>query len=329
MKFRRGTMLAATAALCMAGAVANAAEDAVDTHLRAAKEAAGQDFVGTLVRTCIAPGPLVPNAGGGGGNRAVPDRSTWYAEPAKMFDNLYFLGTKIHSSWALTTSAGIILIDTLYDYANEEEIIGGMKKLGLNPADIKYVLISHGHGDHDEGAKMLQDRYGAKVVMGAPDWDNVLKMTNKPGGIPKRDINGTDGQKITLGDTTVTVVSTPGHTPGTLSFMFQVKDGGKPLTVAYAGGTALQVIYRDVAKLEGYSDSQKRFAQLAASQNATVIMSNHTEFDSAYLRGRLLATRKSGEAHPYDVGKAGVGRYFTVMSECALAQAERLKRPNS
>lgn len=327
MKIRLGMML--SAALCMAGA-AYAAEDAVETHLRNAKNAAGTDFTGTLVRTCIAPGPLVPNSGGGGGGaRTVPDRSTWYAEPAKVFDNLYFLGTKIHSSWALTTSQGIIIIDTLYDYANEEEIVGGMKKLGLNPADIKYVLISHGHGDHDEGAKMLQERYGAKVVMGAPDWDAVLKMTNKPGGIPKRDIDGTDGQKITLGDTTVTLVSTPGHTPGTLSYLFNVKDNGKPLTVAYSGGTALQVIYRDILKLGGYSDSQLKFAKLAAAQNATIIMSNHTEFDNAAIRARLLATRKPGEAHPYEVGTDGVKRYFTVMSECALAQAERLKRPNS
>ena len=330
MKFHIGSMLAATTALCLAGTVAFASEDAVDMHLRAAKNAAGLDFTGTLVRTCIAPGPLVPNAGGGGGgNRAVPDRSTWYAEPAKMFDNFYFLGTKIHSSWALTTSQGIILIDTLYDYANEEEIIGGMKKMGLNPADVKYVLISHGHGDHDEGAKLMQERYGTKVVMGAPDWDAVVKMTNKPGGVPKRDIDGTDGQKITLGDTTVTLVSTPGHTPGTLSYIFTVKDNGKPLTVAYSGGTALQVIYRDIAKLNGYSESQLKFAKLAAAQNATVLMSNHTEFDNAYIRARLLAVRKSGEAHPYDIGASSLARYFTVMSECALAQAERLKRPNS
>ena len=49
-----------------------------------------------------------------------------------------------YSAWAITTSQGIILIDAIYDYSVEDEVVGGLKKLGLNPADIKYVLVSHG-----------------------------------------------------------------------------------------------------------------------------------------------------------------------------------------
>ena len=156
-----------------------------------------------------------------------------------MFDNLYFVGSKIHSSWALTTSEGIILIDTLFTYNSEEEIVGGLKKLGLDPATVKYVIISHAHGDHVGGAKLMQDRFGSHIVMGGPDWDSIEKSVNGyPQGKPKRDIVADDGQKITLGDTTVTIVTTPGHTPGTLSMLFTVKDNGKPLNVAYSGGTA-------------------------------------------------------------------------------------------
>ena len=88
---------------------------------------------------------------------SAPPRSAWYAEPAKVFDNLYFVGGKVHSSWALTTSDGIILIDTIFPYNSEELIVGGLKKLGLDPSTIKYVIISHGHGDHNQGAKILQD----------------------------------------------------------------------------------------------------------------------------------------------------------------------------
>ena len=66
--------------------------------------------------------------------RPAPDRATWVTDPAKVFDNLYFVGTKIHSAWALTTSEGIILIDTLYDLCLEDAIVGGLKKLGLDPA---------------------------------------------------------------------------------------------------------------------------------------------------------------------------------------------------
>src|SRR5205814_629481 len=82
------------------------------------------------------------------------------------FDNLHFVGTKFHSAWALTSSDGIILIDTLYDYASEEAIVGGLKKLGLDPAMVKYVIVSHAHGDHVGGAKLMQDRFGSRLVLG-------------------------------------------------------------------------------------------------------------------------------------------------------------------
>lgn len=324
MGIRFSHVLATFAGLCLASTSALSAGDSVEDHLRAAKAAAGLDFAGVLVSTCVAPDNI-----GGGGPRTIPDKSTWYAEPAKIFDNLYFIGTSIHSAWALNTSDGIIIIDTLFNYAVEDEIVGGLKKLGLDPAKIKYVLISHGHGDHDEGAKLLQDRYGAKVVMGAADWDGIEKMADMPGGKPKRDIVATDGQKITLGDTTVTLVSTPGHTPGTTSFLFNVKDNGKPLSVAYSGGTALQLIYKDAAKLNIYADTQAKFGRLAKEAGATVLVTNHSVFDNAATRARLMAVRKPGEPHPYEIGADGVARYLTVMSECAKAQIARLRGPNS
>ncbi len=240
-----------------------------------------------------------------------------------MFDDLYFVGTKIHSSWALTTSEGIILIDTLYDYASEEAIVGGLKKLGLDPAAVKYVIITHAHGDHVGGAKLMQDRFGARIVMGAPDWDSIEKSVNQyPNGKPKRDIAAADGQKVALGDASVTLALTPGHTPGTVSMFFQVKDGGRPLTVAYSGGTAFNFV-NDVPHFDTYIASQRKMAELAASQNATVLMSNHSEFDNAVTKIKMLAARKAGEPHPFELGREAVQRYFKVMDECA--QVARLK----
>jgi len=240
-----------------------------------------------------------------------------------VFDNLYFVGTKIHSSWALTTSEGIILIDTLYDYASEEAIVGGLKKLGLDPATVKYVIITHAHGDHVGGAKLMQDRLGARIVMGDPDWDSIEKSVNQyPNGKPKRDIVAADGGKVTLGDTSVTLALTPGHTAGTVSMFFQVKDNGRPLMVAYSGGTAFN-FPNDVPHFDTYIGSQRKMAELAASQNATVLMSNHSEFDNAVIKIKLQAARKAGEPHPFEIGREAVLRYFKVMDECA--QVARLK----
>src|SRR5262249_928000 len=156
----------------------------INAALGSAKAAAAFDFTGTLARIC-----LLPQSGGEDTSDSlpvyiadpskVPARDTWYAEPAKVFDNFYFVGGKIHSSWALATLDGIILFDTIYPYNSEELIVGGMKKLGLDPKNIKYVLISHAHGDHIGGAEMLQKRYGVRVVMGGPDWDTVVKHPNR------------------------------------------------------------------------------------------------------------------------------------------------------
>ncbi|HEV2200469.1 MAG TPA: MBL fold metallo-hydrolase [Bryobacteraceae bacterium] len=302
------------------------AQDAIDAHLIAARNAAGFDFTGTLARLCVAP-VAVPATLRDVAPGPAPARETWFTEPAKVFDNLYFVGSKIHSSWALTTSAGIILIDTLYTYNSEEEIVGGLKKLGLNPATVKYVIISHAHADHVGGAKLMQDRFGSRIVMGGPDWDSIERSVNGyPLGKPKRDIVGDDGQKITLGDTSVTLVATPGHTPGTLSMLFTVKDRGKPLNVAYSGGTAFN-FPSTTPNFETYIQSQRKMAAAAAAFNATILMSNHSEFDNAVTKIKMMAARKPGEPHPFEIGKEAVARYFVVTSECA--EAARLKLAQS
>ena len=334
MKRRTAIGMSITAALGLGlvGADAAPQADSVDSHMATAQTAAGTDFSGTLARLCVVPanGSNAQAAAALSARPAarraevVPDRATWYAEPQKVFDNVYWVGTKIHSSWAIKTSAGIILIDTLYNYAVEPEIIEGLKKLGLDPATVKYVIVTHGHPDHDEGAKLLQDRYGTHVIMGAPDWDSIIKANNMPGGVPKRDMVASDGQKLSFGDETVSIYLTPGHTPGTLSMIFPVKNHGKTLVVAYSGGTAFN-FPRDPAHFDIYINSQKKFARAAAAAGATIILSNHSEFDEAYMKGRMLASRKPDEASPFVVGAAGVQRYFTVMSECAEAERLRLK----
>ena len=319
----RQVRLGAVCALVALSSIPASADNAIDTHLMAAKEAAGFEFTGALVRTCIAPA-----FGVGTGQRGViPARDTWHAEPVRMFDNLYFIGTKVHSSWALKGSDGIIVIDTLFNYAVEDEMVDGLKKLHLDPRRVKYVIVSHAHGDHDEGARLFQDRYGAHVVMGEADWDSLDKSADIPGGKPRRDVVGSDGKVISAGDASVTLVSTPGHTPGTLSMIFSVKDHGKPVTIAYSGGTAIATIYKSAEGLDTYIQSQHHMAERAAAANASVLMTNHSEFDGAYTKSRLVRARGAGEPHPYVVGPDGIARYFKVLEECAGAAKARLAAP--
>ena len=354
-------MKSAAAASCLALAVTFGAAiraqqtpaSEVDAHVAAARTAAGLDFRNTFINLCL---PAAASGGARGGAIAgtgragppaatgraaaappapargaaaaqTPDRATWYAAPFKIFDNLAWLGTRQHSSWALQTSAGLIILDTNFAWATEPEIIDGLTTLKLNPRDIKYVVISHAHGDHDQGAAELQKRFGAKVVMGAPDWESTLQRpATAAGGVPTRDVVvGPEGMKLTLGDTTVTIIATPGHTPGTLSYIFPVKDQGRTVMVAYSGGTLTGAFGTNVARWDEYIASQRTIAKAAADAGASVILSNHSEYDGAYTKARLLlAPRQPGEDHPFIVGTAGVQRYFTVMAECATASKLRV-----
>jgi metallo-beta-lactamase class B len=316
----------------------------IEAALLSAKEAAGVEHLGTLNRIC-----LLPTSGGENTSDNVPryvtdpstapPRERWYADPARVFDNLYFVGGSEHSSWALVTSEGIIIIDTIYPYNSEELIIGGLRRLGLDPADIRYVIISHAHGDHIGGAEMLQERYGARVVMGAPDWDLVERYPNRYRSMaPRRDIVATDGMEITLGDVTVTLWETPGHTPGTLSYTFTALEEGRPVNVVYSGGTAFNFVNNTpdpgIRNFQTYIDSQRHIAEQAARTGATVLLSNHSEFDRATDKNLMLAGWRAltamgaaaGRAHPYVNGAESVQNYFQVMQGCARAAQIGLER---
>jgi len=310
------------------------ANDTSDAHFAAAKAAAGEDFQNLLNFQCYGPGPggqrtppgAAPAAQAGqgagrgagrGGGRAAgpPDRSTWHAEPVKVFDNLYFFGQSEYSVWAITTSEGIIVLDTIFDYSVEDEVVEGMKKLGLDPAKIKYAVVSHAHPDHDGGAKYLQDHYGTRVIMSPADWDVLDKRTN--GTKPKRDLEATDGQKLTLGDTTVTLYITPGHTPGTISSVFPVKDNGATHVVALWGGVGLN---SDRASLQNYIRSDQRFAGIVKEAGADIILANHTDWDGSKVNLPALARRAPGSRNPYIVGNAKVLNFLKVAEECATAR---------
>ncbi len=308
-----------------ATASAQTPSSTVDDYIGAAKVAAGTDWAGTFVRLCIPP-PAPPQGaqgvargGGRGAAPRIPAKETWYAEPAKVADNLYFIGTKIHSAWAIVGSEGIIVIEALFDYAANDEIIGGLKKLGLDRTKVKYVILSHAHADHDGGAKLLQDEIaGVHLIYGAEDWDAVDKSTNHAGGKPKHDIVGTDGMRVSVGNASVQIVTTPGHTPGTLSYLFEVRDNGNPLRIAYVGGTAIP-FNSNAAFYDGYIASARKMAKAAADFGATALLSNHSEFDDAFFKAHTAASRQPGEANPFDVGVDGVARYFRVVQDCTEA----------
>jgi len=303
--------------------------ETADDHIAAARSAARNEHVELFNAVCAPSSEPRPATAPG-----PPARSEWHAEPAKVFDNLYFVGQTQYSAWAVTTSDGIIIVDAIWDYSVEDEVVSGLKKLGLDPARIKYVLLSHGHIDHAGGARYLQEHFAAHVIASAADWD---LMEHDKGAWPKptRDMVATDGQKLTVGDTTVTLYLTPGHTLGTISTLIPVKDQGQPHLVAEWGGTAfnwlrspaLYITAERPAKFwfDTYSNSAERFRRIATTAGADVLISNHTVYDGSEPKLAALAKRKPGDPNPWVVGTESVNRYLTVADECAKAGLVKLK----
>lgn len=310
-----------SAAACLIITSGASAQNAgVEEHVAAARAAAGE-HAGMVDRLCpreasAAPGPRRPPPGG------APSREDWYAEPVRVFDNLYYVGMTEFSTWAVTTSDGIIVIDPVFDYSVEAAVVEGLQKLGFDPADIRYVLVSHGHGDHAGGAKFLQQQFGARVLMGAADWD--LLDEQNPDWKPERDIEVSDGQALTLGDTTLTLYLTPGHTYGTVSTLIPLRDGDSEHLAALWGGTLFN-FGPDAERFTAYAESARRFRDITAGAGVDVLLSNHTDYDGSKQKMPALASRAAGEPHPYVVGADSVERYLTVAHECALAALATLE----
>lgn len=234
--------------------------------------------------------------------------------PTKVFDNVYCIGSVSVVAWAIKTSEGIILIDSMWDNRDGQLIIDGMKKLGLNPEDLKYIIISHGHGDHYGGAKYLKEKTGAKVLMSKVDYNLMHSLNSGPNSSrsPKAPVDEfvKDKEKITLGDTTVEIISTPGHTPGGISFLFPVYENGKKYNAVLWGGTGIP---KDRESQLLYKKSAENFSKFAKENNAEVELTAHLFAENGYEKLDKVSKLKKNEKNPFILGKDGMNNYLETL----------------
>ena len=252
----------------------------------------------------------------------------------KVFDNLYYVGDGKIGLYAISTSAGIILIDAMSNTEEVERfIIPGLRKVGLDPAQIKVLIIEHGHGDHYGGSQDLIEKYHPKVYMSEADWTSSIsdyagKLAINPqhfGPPPaKRDQTATDGGTITLGDETIRTYITPGHTPGSLAFLIPVKDHGSPKLLAYYGGITPPWQPEMVA---AFTRSYERMSALMAEAKPDGFIASHPNYDDAVFNIEKMMTNPN-IPNPFLIGTDGVVRYGKIISECGLNSADlRAKVP--
>ena len=257
-------------------------------------------------------------------------------EPTKIFDNVYVIGNQGTVAYVIATSDGLLMLDSLAANQVETQLLPGFQKLGLDPAKVKVIVMGHGHADHFGGSPYFQEHYGSKVYIGAADWE---LMENPPPGrggdkggkkgppvvLPKHDQLIVEGQPIVLGDFRLTPVAIPGHTPGSMGFIFPVKDNGKTYITAMYGGTVLTPGIVSDEGLQTYQKSVAHFKDETKKAKVEVELQNHPLMDPIQVKLDKLAARKKGQPNPFVVGQANYQRFVDVMAGCTEVNIARRK----
>lgn len=253
-----------------------------------------------------------------------------WIEPTRIFDNLSFIGNYFVGVFVLQTDDGLILFDsgTSLDDA-ETHIVPGLAKLGLDPKDIKYIVVTHGHWDHFGGALWFQEHYKTPVGLSAIDWEMIERQKDTPvlagHPIPHRDQVITDGQVLKIGGTEVKLYITPGHTPGTVSAIFTAKQGGRNHVVSLLGSTAFPDTIEPTDITGGlgkYRTSIARFSDLSRRAHADVLLNTHL-FAFGGVE-RLEQARASGNGNSFLIGPDGIARFYGLLDHCMQASEARI-----
>lgn len=204
--------------------------------------------------------------------------------PFKIAGNIYFVGTYQSSSHIIDTGEGLIFIDP--GYSNTLYlVVDGIYKLGYKPQDIKYIVNTHWHRDHVEATAALADLTGAETIIGKFDAPYLEEY-----GYFTPDILVEDGDILTLGNTTMKFIHTPGHTKGTISFVFETEVDGEKYCAGMFGGAGANSLTKEFPTYyEGARvDYMESLAKLR-KENVQIFMGNHTWNNDTLGKSEMLA----------------------------------------
>jgi metallo-beta-lactamase class B len=301
---------------------------AVTAMIASVRDAAGPRWADAVHFWCEAPRPNQPNDP--------------VIAPTRIFDNVYAIGNTGTTVYVIRTSAGLLMIDALgggdavaTSAQLDTQLLPGFQRLGLNPSDVKVILVTHGHADHYGGAAYFQRQFGSRVYVSAADWKTMEGAPARGGGgaaapptpVPNHDGEIVDGVPIALGDLTVQPVAVPGHTPGAMAFVFPVNDNGRRRMAAVFGGAWLTPQILSDEALETYRRSVARFKAATAREHVEVLLQNHMLMDPIQPKLDALNARSAGEPNPFVVGESEYQKFVDVMDGCTRVNLARRGRP--
>lgn len=229
-------------------------------------------------------------------NIGAPEDQTTAFTPHRIIGNIYYVGTNSLASFLVTTPEGHILINSSYE-RNVPVIQRSVEQLGFKFSDVKILLGSHAHADHQEGDALVKQLTGAKLVAMKEDVLALEKMT--PGGKPHIvDRVVGDGESITLGGTTLVAHLTPGHTRGCTTWTMKVTDEGRTYNVVIIGSFGVNPGFRLVGNTDApnIADEFRRAFATARALPCDVPLASHPAMFRLKEKYAALGTARS---NPY------------------------------
>lgn len=278
-----------------------------DKHMQVARLTWNRNNDITAPYWCASPGT--------GSNPLLADRSV--VPITQIFDGFYFTGTVSVGQYVMKTAdGGYVLFDTMNNAADVTNItIPQLQAAGIDPAKLRAIVVTHGHGDHDGGVPELVARFNPPtIVVGSDDYSSAKPY---PATIQVDSKNLTP-RPLTVAGITVMSIPTPGHTPGTTSYILSVTYKGEPHKIAYWGGSAFPATAAAAAQ---YMQGAATMYEQIKAQQVDASINSHGFEDKSLDRVRAIQAQGGiGASNPMIQGTAKIQLGFATLRSCSAAQ---------
>ena len=224
-----------------------------------------------------------------------------YVHPFQIYGNLYYVGDNWVCVHIIDTGDGLLMIDA-GNCGGTPMLIQAIWEMGFNPADVKWIVLSHGHVDHIGAVNFFKSMFGSRIYMGVQDAEMFEKnpelaliheSTDYEDSLFVPDVVIHDGDKIKSGNTELEFYEVPGHTAGCIAFFGDVTDGREAKRVGYYGGFGFNTLTK--AFLEEIGDPEFKMRQTylnsidkVKDQHVDIFMGNHTNNNQTLERHQYM-----------------------------------------
>ena len=259
-----------------------------------------------------------------------------YVHPFRIYGNLYYVGDDWVCVHLVDTGDGLLLIDA-GNCGATAMLVNAIWEMGFNPADVKWMILSHGHVDHIGAAPFFKNMFGTQILMGAPDAEMfekypeqsvIQESTDFEDSLIQPDVRIQDGDVMTFGNTKIQFYLVPGHTAGCIACFFDIHSGDETKRAGYYGGFGFNTLQKDFLIEIGdpaYKMRQTYLDSLAKvrDQHVDVFMGNHTN------NNNLMEKRKYMLEHPGENPFVDAECWGNYLDEKRDALKEFMERPEN